>query len=161
MKIVVVPAMPVYNLHTAVTNTYFANGIAVHNKLGAEFVDLSNSKGLKRIEWSSYAPDWRIARLRLCLEGTCTNKDCQAHADEVVINIGSKRFDYLTDVDNFKCPMCGNYVEAKTCAFNNCRWCWWGIKQAQCERRDQRKFLEIGKMLIMLIIDLIQMLVAQ
>ena len=90
MKLVVAPATLVYNLHTAETNAYFANGIAVHNKLLAEFVDLSNSKGLKRIEWSSYAPDWRIARPGLCLEGTCTNKDCKAQADKVVINIGFK-----------------------------------------------------------------------
>ena len=47
--------------------------------MGSKFADLSNSKGLKIKEWYKTAPDWRISSPGLCLEGSCTNNQCEAH----------------------------------------------------------------------------------
>ncbi|CAF1180873.1 unnamed protein product [Didymodactylos carnosus] len=133
MKSIVAPGTRVYNFHTADVHTYFANGVAVHNTSGAQFVDLSNIKGLKRLEWNSHAPEWRIAMPGICFEDKCTNASCKAYKQQLIINIGFKKFDYLTDVsaDTSKCLVCSSFVEPETCAFNNCTWKWWGIKQSQ------------------------------
>ncbi|CAF3295407.1 unnamed protein product [Rotaria socialis] len=138
MVTIVAPTTRVYNLRTAEPHTYFANGFAVHNKFGAEFVDLSNISGLKRLEWSPSGPTWYTAKPGLCLEGQCTNTSCEAHKCEkykrtVIINLGFRQFDLLADAnaDTAKCPACARYVEPKTCAFNRCKWRWQGIKQAQ------------------------------
>ncbi|CAF3803616.1 unnamed protein product [Rotaria socialis] len=37
--------------------------------MGVDFVDLSNGSGLKRLNWSISAPEWRRAGPGLCLEG--------------------------------------------------------------------------------------------
>ncbi|CAF1158263.1 unnamed protein product [Rotaria sordida] len=130
IKTIKAPTIHVYNLHTAQPHTYFANKIAVHNKLGKKFVDLRKNNGLKRIEWSSSAPDWRIARPGICIEGKCINKSCVAHQQLVIINIGIKEFNLLTDYEISKCPECLTYVEPITCAFNNCVWRWEGLIQS-------------------------------
>ncbi|CAM2730010.1 unnamed protein product [Rotaria socialis] len=133
-KNVTVPSACVYNLSTDYPNTFFANGIAVHNKpgdLGAAFVDVSNTSGLKRIQWSHTAPSWRKAKPGICLEGKCNNTTCVAVGRQVIMNIGLRSFDYLGDVNETTamCPCCSKYVEPITCAFNRCMWRWSGIKQ--------------------------------
>lgn len=131
IKTIKAPATWVYNLRTAQSQTYFANKIAVHNKLGKTFVDLYNDNGSKRIEWSSRAPDWRIARPGICLEGKCPNEACAAHAQLVVVNIGIKTFHILNEMHKLSiCPECSAYVEPLTCAFNNCVWRWKGLMQS-------------------------------
>ncbi|CAF1390593.1 unnamed protein product [Didymodactylos carnosus] len=97
IKTIMAPGTCVYNLHTSQPHTYYANRIAVHNKLGKTFVDLNKNNGLKRIEWSSHAPNWRIARPGICLEGKCLNESCATHKQLVVINVGIKKFDLLVD----------------------------------------------------------------
>ncbi|CAF1000875.1 unnamed protein product [Rotaria magnacalcarata] len=133
-KNVTVSSACVYNLSADYPNTFFANGIAVHNKLGdlgAAFVDVSNTSGLKRIQWSHTAPSWRIAKPGICLEGKCNNTNCIAVGQQVIMNIGLVSFDYLGDVNETtaRCPCCSRYVEPITCAFNRCMWRWSGIKQ--------------------------------
>ncbi|CAF4894941.1 unnamed protein product [Rotaria sp. Silwood1] len=131
IKIIKAPATCVYNLRTSQPHTYFANKIAVHNKLGTTFVDLSKDNGLKRIEWSSSAPRWRIARPGICIEGKCSNQFCIAHKQLVIINIGIREFNLLNESHKMsKCPECSKYVEPITCAFNNCIWRWEGLLQA-------------------------------
>jgi hypothetical protein len=133
---VVAPSTCVYNLHTTKPHTYFANGIAVHNKmgnLGVPFVDVSNGVGLKRIQFSDTAPSWRFVSPGICLEGKCTNTLCVAHQQEVIINIGFKTLNILTGINanTSKCPVCLRYVEPSTCAFNRCQWRWWGTKRPE------------------------------
>ena len=98
--------------------------------LGVDFVDLNNTAGLKRHEWSITAPKWRIATFGLCLEGKCDNKSCEAYKQQVIVPIGFGKFDLLKDpFDKSKCPICREYVDPITCAFSDCRWRWHGMKQ--------------------------------
>lgn len=98
---------------------------------GTNFVDLNNEDGLKRTEWAISARRWRIAGQGLCLEGVCNNEECDAHSEQVILTIGYKKFDMLSYVNEAtcKCPICGEFVEPITCAFNNCWWKWSGVKQ--------------------------------
>jgi hypothetical protein len=133
MKTVIAPATRVYNLRTTEPHTYFANGVAVHNKFGVDFVDLSNTSGLQRQEWNYNAPKWRQAEAGLCLEGQCTNASCEANRQEVIINKRFGRIDIVGDItaSTSQCPVCHQYVEPKTCGFNRCQWRWHGSKQRQ------------------------------
>jgi hypothetical protein len=99
--------------------------------MGVLFVDVSNPAGLKRVSWSTSAPDWRRAVHGICFEGTCTTATCVAYSKQVVIRIGMGKFDLLPDANatTCQCPKCHQYVEPMTCAFNNCYWRWSGIKQ--------------------------------
>ncbi|CAF4922920.1 unnamed protein product [Rotaria sp. Silwood1] len=132
IKTIKAPATYVYNLQTAQPHTYFANQIAVHNKLGKTFVDLSKDNGLKRYEWGSSGPNWYIARPGICIEGKCLNEHCAANRQLVIMNIGIKDFDFLNESYKMsKCPQCSKYVEPITCAFNNCVWRWEGLLQSK------------------------------
>ncbi|CAF3435578.1 unnamed protein product [Rotaria sp. Silwood2] len=106
--------------------------------LGTRFADVNNSKGLKRCAWSQTAPRWRRTRHGLCLEGTCSNTECEAHNHNVIIPVGYKKFDILCDPDDTTtvCPVCKNFVQPTNCGFNNCWWKFQGIKQ---EGDDNRK----------------------
>ena len=97
-----------------------------------EFVDVNNQAGLKAREWSKTgAPKWRLATPGLSLEGICSNLQCSAHGETVIMNMGYRSFDIVSDpsVETTKCPICNSYVGPETCAFNNCWWRWYGIKQ--------------------------------
>lgn len=107
--------------------------LSLHNPLGTSrnigfvgmrFADVNNNKGLKRCQWSKTAPCWRRARCGLCLEGKCTNKDCEAKDHMVIIPIGYEKFDVLLDCDEktTRCPVCKKYVQPVTCGLNNCWW---------------------------------------
>ncbi|UJR20403.1 hypothetical protein I4U23_023534 [Adineta vaga] len=96
------------------------------------FIDVSNSKGLKRVGWAkTIAPAWRIASPGLCLEGVCYNKDCKAYQQSVIMSMGFIRFDIIVDADGdtTKCPLCHKYVNPTTCGFSNCWWRYEGKKQ--------------------------------
>ncbi|CAF2725634.1 unnamed protein product [Rotaria sp. Silwood2] len=92
--------------------------------LGLRFVDVNDGKGIKRTPWATKAPRWRIAGRGLCLEGICTNPQCEANGEQVIMTIGYKVFDVVTDSDDTTtmCPICKKYVEPMICGFNNCRW---------------------------------------
>ncbi|CAF4971993.1 unnamed protein product, partial [Rotaria sp. Silwood1] len=132
-KTVVTPATRVYNLRITEPHTYFANDVAVHNKLGLYFVDACDTGGLKRHEWGSNSPDLHSTNHGLCVEAVCTNGHCEAYQKTVFINIGFGQFHLVggTNANASKCPVCDHYVKPKTCAFNNCKWRWWGIQQPQ------------------------------
>ncbi|CAF4216093.1 unnamed protein product [Rotaria magnacalcarata] len=134
IQTITAPATVVYNLSTTPPHTYFANLIAVHNKFGKTFVNLTKGNSPKRIEWNSSAPNWCIARSGICLEGKCSNPSCLAHKELVIINIGIREFDLLTESYKIsKCPECSKYVEPVTCALNNCMWRWIGLKQSKID----------------------------
>ncbi|ELR23586.1 ubiquitin domain containing protein [Acanthamoeba castellanii str. Neff] len=96
---------------------------------GSLFVDMSNTNALERRQWSSKAPQWRVAMPGLSVEGVCTNRECEAFDRSVIINKHHGTFDLLLDAHTCHCPSCGSYVEPATCAFNNCWWKWSGIKK--------------------------------
>jgi hypothetical protein len=98
---------------------------------GVPFVDLSDTNGYKRVQWSISAPKWRRTVRGMCLEGFCENEKCEAYRQRVIIGIGMREFDLLVDPSpsTTPCPMCKQYVEPTTCGFNNCQWRWQGIKQ--------------------------------
>ncbi|CAF1406457.1 unnamed protein product [Rotaria sordida] len=98
---------------------------------GMKFVDISNTEGLKRREWSQTAPEWRRCRHGLCLEGICTNSACKARGQVVIIPMGYKEFDVVRDANSSTtvCPICKTYVEPENCGFNNCWWRFDGVKQ--------------------------------
>ncbi|CAF4988159.1 unnamed protein product, partial [Rotaria sp. Silwood1] len=89
--------------------------------------------GLKRHEWGSNSPDLHSTNHGLCVEAVCTNGHCEAYQNTVFINIGFGQFHLVggTNANASKCPVCDHYVKPKTCAFNNCKWRWWGIQQPQ------------------------------
>ncbi|CAF1176120.1 unnamed protein product [Rotaria sp. Silwood1] len=88
-----------------------------------------------RIEWATTAPRWRRARRGLCLEGQCPTSACEAFNRTVIMSLGFRRFDMLSDVGlaTTKCPICKQYVEPVTCSFNNCWWRYEGIKRSQSQ----------------------------
>lgn len=110
------------------------------SSMGMKFADLSYDKGLKKQPWSKTGPRWRIASPGLCLEGICTNKQCDAHNQRVVIPVGYEKFDMLLDTnDNTTiCPVCEQYVEPQTCGFNNCWWRYQGIKQDEIGKSPKK-----------------------
>ena len=104
----------------SVGNISYGNGII-------EFTDFAD-KNLERREWSSRAPKWRKADPGLCVEGKCTNENCEANRSMVIVNMGFCSFSLPEDVYKCQCPLCKKNVTPVTCAFNNCRWKWAGKK---------------------------------
>jgi hypothetical protein len=76
---------------------------------------------------------WRRFAPGISLLGTCLNSECDAYQKEVIIPIGLRHFDVLTDADasTSKCPKCTRYVEPAKLAFYKCQWRIDGIKQTQ------------------------------
>jgi hypothetical protein len=107
---------------------------------GLPFVDVSDSKGPQKMEYSRDAPDWRVCSKGLCLEGPCLNKKCEAFKNMVIINMGSS-ISYQMGVSNRKtnCPMCHQHVNATTCAFNKCEYRFFGIKKLPNGRHERIK----------------------
>jgi hypothetical protein len=109
------------------TNSYRGFG----GLIGLKFVDVSDDQALKRIGWSTTAPRWRRARHGLCLEGLCINNKCEAFNRTVIMPVGYKTLDMLSDsIDKTtKCPACKEYVTPVTCGFNNCWWKYDGLQK--------------------------------
>ncbi|CAF1070129.1 unnamed protein product [Rotaria sordida] len=99
--------------------------------IGAKFVNVSHNNGLKRREWDKEAPEWRRVNRGLVLEGECTNSKCKAYGNTVAISMNYRKFDVVCDpdIDKTVCPVCKQYVEPKTCGFNNCWWRFEGVKK--------------------------------
>ena len=94
------------------------------------FVDMSNEAGLQHRQFDPSAPEWRIADRGLNLEGRCTNADCEAFDEMVIMQMGYGVFDVLLDsnADTTRCPCCDEFVQPLTCAFSRCEWKWSGLK---------------------------------
>jgi hypothetical protein len=105
------------------------------------FVDVNNTLGLKKRNWSSEAPLWRVASPGLCIEGTCYNSLCIAYKNKVISNHNLGCFDLFFDINEVKCPICSENVIPITCAFNNCWWKTIGMKQ------NEKKIIESSWML--------------
>ncbi|CAF2057562.1 unnamed protein product [Rotaria magnacalcarata] len=74
---------------------------------------------------------WRQTTLGICLEGICTNTDCIAYQREVIIPIGFRKFNVLTDATASisKCSLCSAYSKVSKIGFSHCQWRYRGIKQ--------------------------------
>lgn len=60
----------------------------------------------------------------------CKNSSCEAHNKMVIINLGAPVLYHLgMPSQDTNCPICKTYVDPKTCAFNNCKWRYFGIKK--------------------------------
>ncbi len=116
---------------------------------GRSFVDISNEKSAINLEWSTSAPDWRVAKPGLCLEGICMNFGCCAFGRQVIMNIGMGTFDLMLDTEKCKCPMCNEFVEPKSCGFNICYYTFSGIKTASDGkplRIAKQDWIEVGNL---------------
>lgn len=92
------------------------------------FADVSRSNIMTKHNWSNSAPKWRTVTHGMSVEGVCMNQGCEAYRNTVICNLQYSRFDLMND-KNKPCPMCSKDVEVTTCAFNNCRWRYSGIKE--------------------------------
>ncbi|CAN0204299.1 unnamed protein product [Ectocarpus fasciculatus] len=100
--------------------------------VSAKFADVSDSSGLTEHAFSDHEPDWRIAKPGLCLEGRCTNSDCDADGCMVILNHGFQDFDLMRQGrDPKRCPMCRSEVVPSTCGFTDCTWRYKGRKAGE------------------------------
>jgi len=95
--------------------------------VGMNFVDITKKSKATVHQWSNSAPDWRVASQGLCLEGKCTNKDCEAYGQWVIINKKIGTYDMTREQHTNKCPMCQKFVKTEKCAFNNCSYAYTGV----------------------------------
>lgn len=103
--------------------------------LSTTFPDLSNPAVLRRVPWSTTPPRWRRPVVGLCLEGICSNTQCEAYSKQVIMGMGYIQFHLVRDANasTCQCPLCNSWVQPTTCAFNKCRWRWFGFKHVAAE----------------------------
>lgn len=117
---------------------------------GSSFVDVSNESAIRNYEWNSSAPDWRIAKKGLCLEGKCTNSKCKAFNQMVIYNLGYETFDLCgnsaTTKNSATCPMCHKGIDVIKPGFNNCLYRIEGLKTNSHENNVQyvKPWTEVG-----------------
>ena len=65
---------------------------------------------------------------------------------QVIMNLEMGTFDLMLDTEKCKCPMCQEYVEPKSCGFNNCIYTISGIKlgsNGKPERLAKQDWIEV------------------
>ena len=103
------------------------------------FVDLrADKRGMKVIQWTKTAPRWCVVSPGLSIEGQCSNADCAAYGERVIVNKGFSKFNLEVDgqgpaageelASRTPCPECQQHVVPRTAAFNRCYWSWDGMK---------------------------------
>jgi len=100
------------------------------------------SRGMRRGEWASDAPNWRACCEGLNLEAVCRNPQCAAHGKKVIINVGFGAFDMaeLPHENKFNCcPECSKRVPhaAKDFILSNCTFAFRGRKADQPDRVER------------------------
>jgi len=67
---------------------------------------------------------WRLIRNGLNIEGLCTNVQCSAYHQMVIINLGFGEFDFARIIleRKNKCPICKNKIHPIKYALYKCRW---------------------------------------
>ena len=93
---------------------------------GLQLTDVSKDEARRDVEWSSTAPDWRVARKGFAMEGTCKNDKCRAYNHSVIGNFSFGMFD-IKKIE-LCCPMCWTKIEKENLGFNNCFYKMRGIK---------------------------------
>lgn len=92
------------------------------------FVDVSNENSFIDSEFSDSAPDWRIVRNGLNLEGFCRNSKCAAIDQRVICPVPCTVFDLIGEKQLVECPMCRERVKPIMCGFTNCSYTFEGTK---------------------------------
>jgi hypothetical protein len=67
---------------------------------------------------------WRLKRNGLNIEGLCTNIQCDAYNQMVIINLGIGEFDFARIIleRKNKCPECNGRVHPTKYALIRCQW---------------------------------------
>ena len=104
--------------------------------------DYHAADGLVIINLIETIPEYKLLKLPhnsprsrfvpgLSLLGSCCNSQCAAHGKEVMISLGFRDFNLLTDADQStsKCPICSKYVDPYKIGFHRCQWRISGKKQ--------------------------------
>ena len=96
--------------------------LRLHGGGSSTFVDIS--KGMKARSFSKDGPHWRTCRNGLFLRGYCTNSQCKAYLDYVVMNKHHESFDLKYDKHSSTnvCPECNHYVVVKSFGFCGCKY---------------------------------------
>ncbi|KAE8899766.1 hypothetical protein PF005_g21876 [Phytophthora fragariae] len=91
------------------------------------FADVSDGSISVEHEFSRTAPEWRICRKGLNIEGRCMNRTCIAYHELVIHPAGFEMFNLRKDGD-VTCPKCRSKVKPVTCGFYDCAWKFEGVK---------------------------------
>jgi ubiquitin len=114
----------------------------------SEFVDVTRTDALRTKQWNKTAPDWRLAKEGLTLEGRCRNPNCRAFKEMVVMNLGFINFDLLSQKsearEKCKCPMCKHAVTPIKPGFNNCLWKVTAVKKTDPMSMFHRPWTKAG-----------------
>jgi hypothetical protein len=122
-----------------------SNYMGITRSLNFSFTDMHH---MQEIEITGNEPAWRKVKRGLCIEGRCTNSQCQAYFPRtnslVIMPMGYGEFDFMYDAHRCKCPLCGDGVAPVTCALNNCKWKYTGTKAKQPEKPEESDWEEVG-----------------
>ena len=69
---------------------------------------------------NSNIPDWRTVGMGINLYGICSNDKCRAKGNQVIMNVGSKEYNVITEGFMGICPICKKYFDLDTCSFYKC-----------------------------------------
>lgn len=95
------------------------------------FGSMMSSDGTETWKNPACAPQVRIIKPGVCVEGFCRSNRCPAQDMMVICNLGMGAFDFVTDACmRVRCPMCFDPIEPEKCAFNKCEWRYIGTKKS-------------------------------
>ncbi|KAJ5078118.1 hypothetical protein M0811_05376 [Anaeramoeba ignava] len=94
------------------------------------FADMTQD-AWKTVGLTDEGPDWLTVCNGLNFEGKCTNKDCKAYNQWVVMMFGFGTFEMTSEYVFQKavCPMCKQFVEPEKPGFVDCKWKFQGRKK--------------------------------
>jgi hypothetical protein len=107
-----------------------------------DFVDVENTDAIEKIPLNRNAPDWRVSKRGLNVEGLCRNKACIAFNKMVVCNL---RFTAFSLGEEVHCPLCNAIFKAETCGFRKCEWMFEGRKKGMGSVDVMSQWMVAGK----------------
>ena len=112
-----------FNIKQNATLQYNVEGsiIGGNGGYGIEFADITNKEGLEKRNFGKNAKKWNKITKGLNIEGICKS-NCEAQNEKVDCPIGMGDFNFLENIDEIKCPMCGSVIEPLTCSFCECQY---------------------------------------
>ncbi|KAJ5078112.1 polyubiquitin-c [Anaeramoeba ignava] len=102
---------------------------------------INDSKEKKNSTWRDFVPGFNI-------ESKCSNKDCKAFGEYVIIKFGIGKFDLLSKkvLKKCLCPECKKILDPEKPAFFNCQWKFQGVKkEKEKEKLKNKKFINQWK----------------
>ncbi|KAJ5078116.1 tripartite motif-containing protein 2-like protein [Anaeramoeba ignava] len=94
---------------------------------------------MKKKTFSKNVPIWKQICKGLNLEGKCTNQDCKAHNEWVIMHFGFGTFEMNSQkvLEKSICPICKELVEPEKPAFVDCKWKFEGIKKENGKMKQE------------------------